>query len=89
MQHRNGVVVAFEQVRNTVGAVLGAAEDDDGLVIHPLQNLAQQIALLVLGHRIDDVLDGVSHGAARADLNGLRRPHRPFDGRFNLWRNRR
>ena len=34
MQHTNGVIGALERVGHAVGTVLGAAENDDGLVIH-------------------------------------------------------
>ena len=62
MQDGDGVIVALEQAGDAVGAVFGAAEDDDGIVIDALEEFAQQVALLVLGHGINDVLDGVRRG---------------------------
>jgi hypothetical protein len=72
MQHGDGVVVAFEQMGDAVGAVFGAAENNHGLVIDAFEHFAQQIALLVFGDGIDDVLDSFRRGAARTDLDGLR-----------------
>src|ERR1700722_3336380 len=71
-------------MRDAIGTMFGPAENYDRVVIHPLKQLAQQVALLVLSHRIDDVLDGVGRGPARADLDRLRILHRPFDERLDL-----
>ena len=56
----------------------------------PLNNeqLAQQIGLLVFGHRVDHVLDRVRRRPARANLDRLRMAHRPFDQRLDLRRDR-
>ena len=51
MQHGHGVVVALEQVRDAVGAVFRAAEDDHRVVIHAVQQFEQQVGLLRFGHR--------------------------------------
>ena len=49
-----------------------AAENNHGIVVHLFEQRAQQIGFLVVGHWVDDVLDGFGRRAARADLNGLR-----------------
>ena len=86
MQHRHRVVVAFQRVRNAVGPVLGAAEDKHRIVVDPLEQLEQQIGLLRIGNRIDDMLDRFGGRAAGANFNRLRIVHGPLDERFNLRR---
>ena len=88
MQNRHGMIALPQQVADAVGAVLGPAKDNDGIIVHALQQLAEQVALLVLGHRIDDVLDGFRRRPAYADLDRLRTAHRPFDEGIDFGRDR-
>ena len=87
MQHGHRVVVAFEQRGHAISPVLGAAENEDGIVIHALEQLDEQVGFLGIGNGIDDVLDGVGYRAPGTDLNGFRFVHRPLDERFNGGRN--
>jgi hypothetical protein len=54
---------------DAVGAVLGAAENQHGIVIHAFEQLDEQIGFLHGGDGIDDVLDRFGGRAARADLD--------------------
>jgi hypothetical protein len=87
MQHGDGVVGALEQSGDAVRAVFRAAENEDGIVIHALEQFEQQVSFLRVGNGIDDVLDGFRRRAARADLDGFGTVHRPLNERFDLRRN--
>src|ERR1035438_1938732 len=69
---------------NPVGPMFGAAEYNHRVVVHALEQFEDQIGLLGIGHRINDMRDRVLWGPARADLDGLRIVHRPLDERLNL-----
>src|SRR5581483_8002150 len=84
MEQGEGEVVEFKDLGDAVGAVFGAAENDDGIVVHALEEFTEEVAFLVLGDGVDDVLDGFGGGAARANLDGLGMFHRPFDEGLDL-----
>ena len=88
MQHRHGVVCALQSDGRAVGPVLGAAENNDRIVFHPVEQFQQQVGLLRVGHRIDHMLHRLGRRAPGADFDGLRIMHRPLDERFNLRRHR-
>ena len=81
-------VIDAEFFGDLVGPVLGAAEDDDGVVVDALEELQQQVGLLRVADLVEDVLDGLGGGTARTDLNRLRVPHCPLDERLNRRRDR-
>ena len=87
VQHGHRMVASFEQMGHAVGAVLGAAEDDDGVIVDSFEQLEQQVGLLRVGHGINHMLDVLGRRATRADLNGLRLLHRPVDLRLDFGRN--
>ena len=82
------MVRALERGGDAVGAVLRAAKNDDGIVVHAFEQREQQVGLLRVGNGIDDVLDVFGGRTTRANFNRLRIVHRPLDERFDLRRNR-
>src|SRR6185369_8729950 len=56
MQHRDRVVIALEQARDSVGAIFCSAENDYRVVIDTFEQLEQQIGLLRIRYRINNVL---------------------------------
>ena len=51
VEDRHGVIVPLQHVRDPVGAMLGAAEDDHRVVVHALEQFEEQVGLLGVGHR--------------------------------------
>ena len=88
VQNGHGMVAFAQQVAEPVGAVLRPAENDDRIVVDPLQQFPEQVGFLVLGDRIDHVLDRLGRRAAGPDLDGLRMAHRPANERFDFRRDR-
>src|SRR5262245_5682400 len=69
--------------------MLGAAENNDRFIVHVIEQCEEQVSLLRFGNGINHVLDGFGGRTTRADLDGLRMPHCPFDQRLDLRRDRR
>ncbi len=86
MQHADGVIIALERVGDAIRTVLGAAENDDGVVIDAVEQFEQEVGLLRVGYGIDDVLNGFRRRTAGADLDGFGAVHRPLDERLDLRR---
>ena len=84
MQHGDGMIAPLEQMGDPVRPVFGAAEHDHRIVVHPLEQLQQQISFLRVGHGVNHVLDVLRRSAAGADFNRLRIFHRPLDEGLNL-----
>jgi DNA helicase II / ATP-dependent DNA helicase PcrA len=79
MERGDGVPMAGKELRDTVRAMAGAAEDDDGIVIDLVEEGLEQIGLLIVRDGEDGVLDGGGRGAAGADLDDLGLLHGPLD----------
>ena len=68
MEHGHGVVILLEQAGHVVGAVLGAAEDDDGFVVNFVEEGEGEVEFLALSHGVDDVFNRFGGRAARDRL---------------------
>jgi len=86
MENRDGVVILFEHVPDSVSAIFGAAKNDDRIVFDVVEEGAEEIGFLILGDGVDDVFNGFGRGAAGADFDGLGVPHGPFDKALDLGR---
>src|ERR1051326_570724 len=72
---------------DAIRAMLGAAENDDTVVIDALEQFEQEIGFLRVRDGIDDMLDRLRRRTARADFDRLGIFHRPLNERFNFRRN--
>src|SRR5471030_481898 len=65
------MIVALEQSGDAIRAVFRPAENEDGIVIHSLKQLDQQVGFLRIGNWIDDVLDRFGGRAPISIVSGL------------------
>jgi hypothetical protein len=89
MEHGHGVLCLLELMGDAVRPVFGAAEYQDAVKIGLREQLQEDVELLLPGHGVERMADGLRGRAARADLDHLRIVEHPCGEVLDLRRHRR